>query len=169
MNFRISGEPLRAGRRTGPGLHPVERGRPAGCRRQRRFEVDCGDRIAPRLCHRGRHEATPGTCFRVADYQDRWNTKSPRGSGRNMPEARTIRLAGSVRFWFDTWHDLPQLGGGSDQGILNGVTEQAQWEINLGPRPEPSIRWMQCLGVDADYVSNKTHRRCSRTSAYPKK
>ena len=26
---------------------------------------------------------------------------------------------GSVRFWYNTWHDLPELGGGSEQGLLN--------------------------------------------------
>ena len=40
---------------------------------------------------------------------------------------------GSVRFWFDTWHDLAQVGGGSEQGLLNSQVEPAQWETSLGP------------------------------------
>ena len=86
----------------------------------------------------------------------------------NMPDARTLP-SGSVRFWFDAWHDLPQLGGGSDQGVLNAETEQAQWEINLGPKPEPAILWMQCLGTDAAYVSDKNSQEMFKDYLYPQK
>ena len=76
---------------------------------------------------------------------------------------------GSVRFWFDAWHDLAQLGGGSDQGLLNGQVEPAQWEINLGPNPKPTILWMQCLGVDAIYVSDKRSQEMFKDFQYPQK
>ena len=41
-----------------------------------------------------------------------------------MPGARAL-ATGSVRFWYDAWRDLPQLGGGSEQGILNQLVSLA--------------------------------------------
>jgi hypothetical protein len=71
---------------------------------------------------------------------------------RNMPDAR-VHSSGSVRFWFDAWHDLAQLGGGSEQGLLNPVPQEAQWEIGAGSNPQAVILWLQALGVDAIYVA----------------
>jgi hypothetical protein len=71
---------------------------------------------------------------------------------KNMPDAR-VYPSGSVRFWFDTWHDLAELGGGSDQGVLNTVTQDVQWELKLGSNSQAAILWLQALGVDVMYVS----------------
>jgi hypothetical protein len=106
--------------------------------------------------------------FPLSPYQDRVEYKISEWFWKNMPDAR-LMPAGSVRFWFDAWHDLTQLGGGSDQGILNGVTEQSQWEIQLGPKPEPAILWMQCLGVDATYVSTKESQEMFKDTEHPEK
>jgi hypothetical protein len=70
---------------------------------------------------------------------------------RNMPDARVFP-SGSVRFWFDAWHDLAQLGGGSEQGLLNTVTYDSQWEITGGTNSQPAILWLQAMGVDVMYV-----------------
>jgi hypothetical protein len=70
---------------------------------------------------------------------------------KNMPDAR-VNPSGSVRFWFDAWHDLAQLGGGSEQGLLNTVAQDSQWEINGGSDSQPAILWLQALGVDVMYV-----------------
>ncbi len=102
------------------------------------------------------------------NYQDRPEYQVTDWLWKNMPDARALP-SGSVRFWFNTWHDLPQLGGGSDQGILNGEAEQAQWEVNLSERPEPSILWMQCMGVDAVYVPDRKSREIFKDVLYPKK
>ncbi len=101
-------------------------------------------------------------------YQDRIEYKIADWFWKNMPESRVLP-AGSVRFWFDAWHDLTELGGGSDQGILNGETEQAQWEINLAPKPDASILWMQCLGTDAAYVADKNSEEVYKDYEYPHK
>jgi hypothetical protein len=85
--------------------------------------------------------------FRVTDWL--W---------QNMPDAR-IESAGTVRFWFDAWHDLYEMGGGSDQGILNPVVQDAQWEINQGADLALSKLWMQALGVDAMYVAGPKSRQ----------
>jgi hypothetical protein len=70
---------------------------------------------------------------------------------KNMPDAR-VSPSGSVRFWFDAWHDLAQLGGGSEQGILNTMAQDSQWEITGGSNSQPAILWLQALGVDVMYV-----------------
>ena len=70
---------------------------------------------------------------------------------RNMPGAR-VYPSGSVRFWFDAWHDLAQLDGGSEQGLLNTVAYDSQWEITGGSDSQPAILWLQAMGVDVMYV-----------------
>ena len=70
---------------------------------------------------------------------------------KNMPDAR-VNPSGTVRFWFDAWHDLAQLGGGSEQGILNPMAQDSQWEITGGYTPQPAILWLQALAVDVMYV-----------------
>ena len=102
------------------------------------------------------------------DFHDRVEYKIADWVAQNMPGSR-VMPTGSVRFWFDAWRDLPQLGGGSDQGILNSVTERSQWEINLGPKPEASVLWMKCLGVDATYVSDKNSQEMFKDTQYPHK
>jgi hypothetical protein len=87
---------------------------------------------------------------------------------KNMPDARAYPT-GSVRFWYDTWHDLAQVGGGSEQGLLNPEVEPAQWETNLGSKPEPTILWMQSLGVDAVYVSDKRSQEVFKDFHHPEK
>jgi hypothetical protein len=87
---------------------------------------------------------------------------------KNMPNARTYPT-GSVRFWFDTWHDLAQVGGGSEQGLLNSQVEPAQWETNLGPDPKPTILWMQSMGVDAIYVADKQSQEIFKDFQFPHK
>jgi hypothetical protein len=70
---------------------------------------------------------------------------------KNMPDARVFP-SGSVRFWFDAWHDLAELGGGSEQGLLNPMAQDSQWEITGGSTPQPAILWLQAMGVDVMYV-----------------
>jgi hypothetical protein len=102
------------------------------------------------------------------DYTTRVEYRVTDWLWRNMPDARAFPT-GSVRFWFNTWHDLAQLGGGSEQGLLNGQVEPAQWETNLGPKPEPTILWMQCLGTDVIYVSDKRSQEEFKDFQFPQK
>jgi hypothetical protein len=106
--------------------------------------------------------------FPLSEYQDRIEYKLTEWIGQNLPDQRML-ASGSVRFWFDAWRDLPQLGGGSDQGVLNGKVEQAQWEINLGPQGLPSILWMQDLGVDTVFVSDEKSQEVYKDFTYPRK
>jgi hypothetical protein len=102
------------------------------------------------------------------DYQNRVEYRVTDWLWKNMPDARAYP-SGSVRFWYDAWHDLAQLGGGSDQGLLNGELAPAQWETNLGAKPEPAILWMQCMGVDAIYVSDQRSQEVYKDFEHPQK
>ena len=102
------------------------------------------------------------------DYQNRIEYRITDWLWKNMPDARAYP-SGYVRFWYDAWHDLPQLSGGSDQGLLNGELAPAQWETKLGAKPEPAILWMQCMGVDVVYVSDKRSQEMFKDFEHPEK
>ena len=102
------------------------------------------------------------------DYQSRVEYRVTDWLWKNMPDARAYPT-GSVRFWYDVWHDLAQVGGGSEQGLLNGQVEPAQWETNLGPNAEPTILWMQAMGADAIYVADQRSQEVFKDFQYPKK
>ena len=170
FKFRISGEPLRLVPEldlvyilaAGTLLHWMWR-RPGALR------TTAGIVTLLSFCTAGGYVRHAWHMFPLwPNYQDRVEYKMSEWVWNNMPDAR-VAPSGSVRFWFDAWHDLPQLGGGSDQGILNSSTEQSQWEINLGPKPEPAILWMQCLGVDATYVSDKNSQEMFKDTEHPQK
>lgn len=86
----------------------------------------------------------------------------------NMPKARSF-TSGSVRFWYNAWHDLAQVGGGSEQGLINGIVMSAQWEILLGDNPKLSILWLQILGADAVLVNGKQSREIYHDFQFPDK
>jgi hypothetical protein len=103
-----------------------------------------------------------------SDYQSRVEYRVSEWLHQNMPDSR-IYASGSVRFWFDAWHDLSQVGGGSEQGLLNSQVEPAQWETNLGPNLEPTLLWMQATGADAVYVADKNSQEIFKDFQYPQK
>lgn len=102
------------------------------------------------------------------DYQSRIEYRMTDWLWKNMPESR-IYPSGSVRFWFNAWHDLTQIGGGSEQGLLNGMVIPAQWEATLAKDVKPTILWMQAMGVDAVYVSDERSQEIYKDFIYPKK
>jgi hypothetical protein len=102
------------------------------------------------------------------DYQNRVEYRITDWIWKNMPDARAYPT-GSVRFWYDAWHDLAQVGGGSEQGLLNSQVVPAQWETNLGPDPKPTILWMQSMGADAVYIADKQSQEVFKDSLYPQK
>jgi hypothetical protein len=102
------------------------------------------------------------------DYQNRIEYKMTDWLWKNMPDAR-IYPSGSVRFWFNAWHDLAQVGGGSEQGLLNSQVIPAQWETNLGAHARPSILWMQAMGADAIYVADQRSQEEYKDFVHPQK
>jgi hypothetical protein len=102
------------------------------------------------------------------NYQSRVEYRVTDWLWKNMPDAR-VAPTGSVRFWFDAWHDLAQLGGGSEQGLLNKQVEPAHWESNLGHKGEPTVLWMESMGVDALFVSDKRSQEFFKDFQHPEK
>ena len=72
----------------------------------------------------------------------------------NLPGER-ILATGSVRFWFNTWRHIPQLGGGSEQGMLNDLIVEPYYQATFGEDPEMTKVWMQAFGVSAIVVHDK--------------
>jgi hypothetical protein len=101
-------------------------------------------------------------------FQDRVEYQLQDWVAKNMPESRVLP-AGSVRFWYNVWNDLPQLGGGSEQGLLNQRVVPPIWEVYLAEDPDPSIRWMQVMGVDAVIVNGKDSREQYHDYVFPEK
>ncbi len=87
---------------------------------------------------------------------------------RNMPGARAL-ATGSVRFWYDAWHNLAQIGGGSEQGLLNESGVVAYFQITNGDDPELSVLWMQALGGDAIIVHDKKSEELYHDYVKPEK
>src|SRR5262249_49881820 len=54
------------------------------------------------------------------NYRDRVEYKLTEWMAEHLPGARAL-ATGSVRFWYDAWRDNPQIGGGSEQGVLNQI------------------------------------------------
>ena len=56
-----------------------------------------------------------------------------------------------------------------DQAMLSRAVDQSQWELKLGPTPEASTLWLQCLAVDAVYVSDEKSQEAFKETANPHK
>lgn len=102
------------------------------------------------------------------DYQSRIEYRVTDWVHRNMPDSRVF-TSGSVRFWFNAWHDLAQVGGGSEQGLLNTQVEPASWETTLGSNPEATILWMQATGADGVYIADKQSQEMYKDFLFPQK
>jgi hypothetical protein len=89
------------------------------------------------------------------DYRRRVEYRVQDWIHTNLPGSRVF-VHGSIRFWYDAWHDLAQVGGGSEQGLLNPNTMAAVWENTLGPDPMPGRLWLTAFAADAVVVPDKT-------------
>ena len=105
---------------------------------------------------------------RESDYRQRVEYRMSDWIASHLPNARTM-VIGSVRFWWDTWHDLAQVGGGSEQGVLNSYLVPAQWELTMGSDPEMAVRWLTALGADAVIVSDKQSQEVYHDFRFPYK
>ncbi|MGH9662378.1 MAG: hypothetical protein ACRD96_27755, partial [Bryobacteraceae bacterium] len=90
---------------------------------------------------------------------------------RNRPHDRAL-ATGTVRFWYNAWFDLPQLGGGSEQGLVNPLVNLAYLRIAIADGTEEALLWAKAFGVSVllvheeestehyrDYVNPKRFRR----------
>jgi hypothetical protein len=102
------------------------------------------------------------------EAKDSIHYQIPAWIAEHYPYART-HVTGSVRFWFNAWHTLSQLGGGSEQGLLNENIMPAQWEVTLGTDPDTALAWYQILGVDLVVTSAENSEDVYRDFQNPTK
>jgi hypothetical protein len=102
------------------------------------------------------------------NYRNRVEYRIPDRIARDLAGSRVF-VSGSIRFWYDAWRDLPQVGGGAEQGLLNPSVMPALWEVLLGPRAEPGVLWLKALGADAVVVVDKTSQEAYHDFQYPRK
>lgn len=102
------------------------------------------------------------------DYKPSLYFQIPDWIHTHHPQARTY-VTGAVRFWYNTWHDLFQLGGSSEQGLQNQIVMPSQWEIVMGEEPKIAIPWMQILGVDLVATHGKKSKEWYHDFLYPNK
>jgi hypothetical protein len=87
---------------------------------------------------------------------------------QNLSGVRSL-ATGSVRFWYNTWHDLPQLGGGSEQGLLNMNVQYAYSNAVSNDDLAVAIHWLQAMGVGAVIVHDKNSTEIYHDWAKPEK
>jgi hypothetical protein len=87
---------------------------------------------------------------------------------QNMPNSRAL-AAGSIRFWYNAWFNGQHVGGGSEQGLLNGTLYAAQWDLFVGEDRDLSILWLQATGTDAAIVSDQTSKEIYHDYVRPQK
>lgn len=102
------------------------------------------------------------------DHQNVLYYKIPSWIAEHYPNSRSY-VTGAVRFWFNTWHDLAQLGGSSEQGLENPTVMPAQWEIVMGSDPEIATLWLQVMGVDLVATHGKNSEEWYKDFSYPDK
>jgi hypothetical protein len=102
------------------------------------------------------------------NFEQRVEYRLANWMAENRPGVRTY-VEGSTRFWYNVWHDLPQLTGGSHQGMLNQDLNAAEWNLRHAEDGEWSKEWMLAFGAGATIVSDKTSQDVYPTVMNPKK
>ena len=90
---------------------------------------------------------------RTSAWTDRIEFKMADWVAKNRPEARAF-TTGTVRFWWNGWHNTAEIGGGSEQGLINFDLMTLYWNLFLAEEPEPSILWLQATGTSLIVVDN---------------
>ena len=109
-----------------------------------------------------------GIALNEPDYRQRVEYRVTDWIAKNLPGAR-CSATGSIRFWYDTWSDLAQMHGGSDQGLINGLVPQVYYFITNAPDAGAAVRWMQALGVDAVIVPDERSQEVYHDFGDPRK
>ena len=105
---------------------------------------------------------------RYEGHQQRVEFKLTDWIHQNLPGVRTL-ATGSVRFWYNAWYDLPQLGGGSEQGLLNIHSQYAYGHAVGDEDPEVCVAWLQAMGTGAVIVHDKTSQEVYHDWGKPEK
>jgi len=75
----------------------------------------------------------------------------------NAPNQR-VMVSGTIRYWYNAWHDGQQVDGGSMQGILNPLLPGSQNEMLHSSDPQLARDWLVALGVDILVVPGPSSR-----------
>ncbi|MGD0365501.1 MAG: hypothetical protein ABSC93_31845 [Bryobacteraceae bacterium] len=102
------------------------------------------------------------------DYRQRVEYRMSDWVSGHLPQSRTF-ATGSVRFWWNAWHDTAQVGGGCDRGVLNQFLMPAMYQVTVGTDPETAVRWLTALGVDAVIVSDARSQEMYHDFQHPAK
>jgi hypothetical protein len=101
-------------------------------------------------------------------FEQRVEYRLSQWMAENRPNVRTY-VEGSIRFWYNVWHDLPQLTGGSHQGTLNQRLNAVEWNLRSAEAGDWAKEWMLAFGVGATIVSDKTSQDVYPTLVDPRK
>ena len=103
-----------------------------------------------------------------SDHRERVEFHLTEWMHRNLPEVRTMST-GSVRFWYNAWRDLPQLGGGSEQGLINLNTNVAYSHVTAHETADLPVMWLQAMGTEAVIVHDATSKEIYHDYVKPEK
>ncbi|MBI2686810.1 MAG: hypothetical protein HYX27_10875 [Acidobacteria bacterium] len=92
---------------------------------------------------------------RTSEYKHRKEYQIADWVANNRPHTRSY-VTGTLRFWWNAWHNNEQIGGGSEQGVHNFQITPFFWRTVISPEPSLDIAWMQAFGVDNVAVNDKT-------------
>lgn len=103
-----------------------------------------------------------------SDWQQRVEHKTETWLFENFPKQRAF-VTGTIRFWYNTWHDGQEADGASQQGMLNPLLPGAQWLAMHSTDPKVIVWWLQALGVDILVVPGKNSQEPYKDIEDPKK
>jgi hypothetical protein len=89
-------------------------------------------------------------------WRDRIEYRTAKWMNDNHSGERAL-VTGSIRFWYNVWHNLPQMDGGSQQGLLNPNIVTAQYRI-VSSDVELAKLWLKALAVDMAIVPESTSK-----------
>ena len=99
-------------------------------------------------------------------WQQRVEYRTPAWLEQQFPDQRVF-VSGTIRFWYNAWHNGQQADGGSDQGILNPLLPAAKWAIIHTDDPERLQAWLEALGVDIVVVPGPTSQESFKEFEHP--
>ena len=103
---------------------------------------------------------------RDSRWRDRVEYKTANWLQQHFPNRRVF-VTGTIRFWNNAWFNVPQVDGGSMQGILNPLISIPSWRIHAGSDPEHALYWLQALGVDILVVPGATSQEPYKDIVHP--
>jgi hypothetical protein len=106
--------------------------------------------------------------FPDPDYRQRVEYRMTEWIAKNLPGSRVFPF-GSVSYWYTTWRDLPEVVGGSDQGMQTMLPSMARYQLRIENDPQRDLYWLQSLGADAVMFHEKNSEEIYHEVVNPRK